>query len=494
MPAHRTRYSVQLVVALPMSVTQWALLTPRLYTGEAKITLGNVGIWSSTSGFSRGGRPLFPKDKMRDLEGYDFKVAALPYSPFVMPNDKTTHGPTRYRGLEIQLLNALAKTGNFTYHYVAPADNQWGRKTKNGTWTGMIGMVGYEKADWAISDITFSPQREEFVDFSDAFIYDASELITPKAQPLPRWFGPVRPFQGDVWVAVGISVVLSAPFLTIIARACRGSWREKYFHSLYNTFFFTLQPVFQRGNKRDPKEDPSRSFTGLWLLFTMIVGIMYSSSLTSFLIAPGFLKPIENLQELVKSNVPWGKVYFGGVQAALLEQTQDPVLVALREGVEWRSSLDEILKDVAKGASATWDNRITTRLKVAVQFTDSSGQPMVHFTGYELLLERIAWPMQSFAPYKKRFDSVIARVVQAGLVEKWLQDLIFEEQGRARADVDADVAEAPEDSSTDSLQVVLSLEHFQGPFFVLFLGFCVGAVVFLGEIVLARYVRGHKGS
>ena len=54
------------------------------------------------------------------------------------------------------------------------------------------GMVVREEADWAMSDITFSPEREEYVDFSKAFVYDASELVTPRAKPLPRWTSPTR--------------------------------------------------------------------------------------------------------------------------------------------------------------------------------------------------------------------------------------------------------------------------------------------------------------
>jgi len=52
----------------------------------------------------------------------------------------------------------------------------------------------------------------------------------------------------------------------------------------------------------------SRVFAIFWLLYAMIVSIMYSSSLTSFLILPGYTKPIQNLEELVASDIGWGKV------------------------------------------------------------------------------------------------------------------------------------------------------------------------------------------
>ena len=90
------------------------------------------------------------------------------------------------------------------------------------------------------------------------------------------------------------------------------------------------------------------------------------------------------------------------MQSALLDQAQDPDLIALREGVQWRDSLSGILQEVVEGKLATWDNGITTRLLVASKFTDTAGQPLVHFPNFHLLLERIAWPLQQHAPYKRR--------------------------------------------------------------------------------------------
>ncbi|KAK3877689.1 hypothetical protein Pcinc_017623 [Petrolisthes cinctipes] len=404
----------------------WELHTTTLYTGTQRHTTLHLDSWTSQFGFSSG-VPLFPGHQLRDLEGYTFTVAALPYAPFIVTQNTSLSGPGKYRGLEVILLDVLGAAANFTYRYVAPLDTQWGRLSGNGTWTGMIGMVVREEADWAVSDITISPQREEYVDFCRPFIYDASELVTPKAQPLPRWLSPIRPFRWEVWMAVVGLMTGAGPFLWLLARFCRGSHlpRVLWFRKISNSVIFIIQPMLQRGNKQDMVEVPGRVFAGFWLFFSMIVGISYSSSLTSFLIMPGLQKPIENLRQLVTSDTGWAKVYFGGVQSALLEQTTDPMLVALREGVQWRDSLEGILKEVAAGHLATWDNSITTRLLVAIKFTDLKGRPMVHFPAFELLLERIAWPMQQHAPYKKRFDQLIDRVIQAGLVSRWLEFIIF---------------------------------------------------------------------
>ena len=48
------------------------------------------------------------------------------------------------------------------------------------------------------------------------------------------------------------------------------------------------------------------------------------------------------------------EVDFGGTQAVLLTGTQDLVLTQLRDGVQWRTSLDDILEEVVTGTLATW--------------------------------------------------------------------------------------------------------------------------------------------
>ncbi|XP_053657373.2 glutamate receptor ionotropic, delta-1-like [Cherax quadricarinatus] len=481
------RFGVQVVGAARKRDGEWSVYTSRLFSGDSRQSLELLDTWVPSTGFRQESN-FFLSDRMNNLRGYTFSVAALPYSPFIIDAHTSLSGPGKYRGLEVFLLDVLAESMNFTYRFVAPDDHQWGRQDKNGVWTGMIGMVIHEEADWAVSDITFSPLREAFVDFCQPFVYDASELVTPRAKPLPRWFSPVRPFTWQVWLGLSVAVMVAAPFLCLVSRLSHTTVHPHpavWFQKLNNAAMFVIEPVFQRGTKRGINIVPGRMFSGFWLLFTMILCISYSSSLTSFLITPAMQPPIQNLRQLVTSHIGWAKVFFGGVQNDLLEQTKDPVLIALREGVQWRDSLEDILQEVVKGRLATWDNSITTRLLIALKYSDSKGQPLVHLPGFELLQERIAWPMQKHASYKPRFDELISRVVEGGLVQKWLEDLIFEEQTLKRMEREEDTGEAEERGhESGEGQVVLTLEHFQGPFCVLLLGCLAGGIVLLLELLV----------
>ncbi|XP_047493576.1 uncharacterized protein LOC125042154 [Penaeus chinensis] len=134
------RFSTHVVLAARGQVQdRWILYSTRLFTGDSRHSFERVDSWSPNRSF-REGKPLFPAEKLMNLQGFNFTVAAIPYSPFVIDKGLSLPGPGRYRGFEITLLDELATAINFTYHYVRPEDGQWGRLTSSGNWTGMIGM------------------------------------------------------------------------------------------------------------------------------------------------------------------------------------------------------------------------------------------------------------------------------------------------------------------------------------------------------------------
>ena len=50
-------------------------------------------------------------------------------------------GNDRYKGFAIDMMEALAKSRNWTYEYKQVPDNLTGVELPNGSWSGMIGML-----------------------------------------------------------------------------------------------------------------------------------------------------------------------------------------------------------------------------------------------------------------------------------------------------------------------------------------------------------------
>ena len=59
-----------------------------------------------------------------------------------------------------------------------PADDEWGNRRSNGSFTGMVGDVMDRKADFAACDITVTRTRREAVDFSYGYYFNLCQILT----------------------------------------------------------------------------------------------------------------------------------------------------------------------------------------------------------------------------------------------------------------------------------------------------------------------------
>jgi ABC-type amino acid transport substrate-binding protein len=76
-------------------------------------------------------------------------------------------------GAEYFILKALARSMNFSVHVTTPADRQWGARTENGSFNGMVGQVASGEADMAIGRISLTEDRKTVVDFS--YVYGTED-------------------------------------------------------------------------------------------------------------------------------------------------------------------------------------------------------------------------------------------------------------------------------------------------------------------------------
>ena len=75
-----------------------------------------------------------------------------------------------------------------------PEDNQWGLPVSGGNWTGIVGELQHEKADFCM-DLTLTPQRAKVAEYK-LYIDESIVIISTKPQPLPEYLSLVRPLAG----------------------------------------------------------------------------------------------------------------------------------------------------------------------------------------------------------------------------------------------------------------------------------------------------------
>ena len=126
-------------------------------------------------------RKLF-KSKFTNMKGYTFRVAALPYAPYLIKNQENI-----FSGYEILQLGALGDFLNFTYQTIEPPDGQWGKAGENGTWTGLIGHSLYGQTNWSMGMLSLTEDREAVIDFSTPFYFEGLSFVASLPKELPKY-------------------------------------------------------------------------------------------------------------------------------------------------------------------------------------------------------------------------------------------------------------------------------------------------------------------
>ncbi|XP_063869623.1 probable glutamate receptor [Scylla paramamosain] len=142
------------------------------------------------------------------LMGNKLRVVAknyFPYFSYEPLSDKPGTLVTPKDSLCARMIAALATAYNFTYEVREPEDGQWGLLTSNGNWTGLVGTLQHENADFSV-DITVTLDRSKVVDFTALYIEEPVVILSPKPRPLPEYLSLVRPLEANVWAGVVLSV------------------------------------------------------------------------------------------------------------------------------------------------------------------------------------------------------------------------------------------------------------------------------------------------
>ena len=76
-----------------------------------------------------------------------------------------------------------------------PEDGQWGLPAGGGNWTGLVGTLQHDKADFSV-DITVTRERSEVVEFSTIYLDEPVAIFSSKPKALPEYLSLIRPLEG----------------------------------------------------------------------------------------------------------------------------------------------------------------------------------------------------------------------------------------------------------------------------------------------------------
>nr|AGJ51191.1 olfactory ionotropic receptor IR4 [Panulirus argus] len=266
---------------------------------EAQVV--QVASWSTIRGLTLATHlPLFPEKFSKFAYGPMFVAAAEEYPSYVERDPAWTPGqPLNYKGPTVQLLALLANSFNFTYTFVRPPDGKWGTKEADGSWTGMVGMVGRKESDMGVGPFSLTAVRAEMVDYMGLVVDDALKIIGGLGRPEVDPWGFLLPLGPLVWTAI-LAAVLGGAGDGVATFALFPTKCSTERHLEEGQRILVFSRIITTGYSPEPGEwGWERLLLGAWMVMTLLFVRSYDGNLMSMLAVRYIPQPYQSLRDVL---------------------------------------------------------------------------------------------------------------------------------------------------------------------------------------------------
>ncbi|XP_042222688.1 glutamate receptor ionotropic, delta-2-like, partial [Homarus americanus] len=366
------------------------------------------------------------------------------------------------------------------YELREPIDEKWGTPVGDGNWTGIVGTLQHQQADFSL-DLTLTESRSRVMDYSRVYYQDPIVIVSPKPTPLPRHLALTRPFEGELWLVVTVCTFVLGIILWLLQKMW--SWVSgDRSASLVSTLFDSWGMLLMKPITEIPSNMNGQVLVGWWLLTCVIITTAYRSSFIAHLSVQSKYPPINNFQDLLnRDGWSWGSKALLGTVFLYFNQSSDPDIQNIFRKMEI-SSIEDSLKRVLAGGFSLIVVKIRVKVQAAEIFFDQYGNSRYQLarTEYPIFGGNV-WGFRQGAPFTSQISKMKQRLIEAGLLNLWLDDIIKIQTELKNADRNTE--ELTLNSEENSNQVVLGLDHLQGGFYLLLLGCFLAFLAFVAEII-----------
>jgi len=430
--------------------------------------------WLISSHFLHN-KHLFPPIVPNNLQGCPIKVSTIVYEPFVLEPEEITNNTNstilHYKhGFEIRLLHLISTAVNVTLVFLPPPPygQLWGKNYPNGTWTGIRGNVVNGKADVCLCGIVETDENSVVMDPTVTYWRGGFVWVVPCPKQFPRWLSVFRVFDFCAWMVIIATIVFASIVMWYLTRIPVNQIDAR--QTISANLCDAWAAILGISVPQMPRSLYIRAFFIFWVTYSLAVNTVFQAFLTSFLIDPGLLPPISNLDELLDSGIEYGYL-------DLMDRYLDPDNEKHRQVRSHRkvcSNTTACLERVAvRGDFGEFLSRQVVDYTSYYKFQDVNGIALICPFKDDFVQYNIAMYLIKGSPFVDRFNDIIAHAIQAGLLDKWYDDDIYSAKLRAHK---------RSVSSMDVEYAALSTTHFQGALFLYGIGNVFGLLMFVLEI------------
>ncbi|PSN53423.1 Ionotropic receptor 745 [Blattella germanica] len=241
---------------------------------------------------------LFPQKVPSNLNGCILNISTSIRPPYSIMNQNFTdcEGNVHYEltGIEMLFLTYLKDALNFTVNF----ELLEGKDLISTYITGINYMID-KVSDIYIAMFPILPFFIAYADPTIPYFFTSLEWYVPCAKPNPTSGNILKVFTIPVWVVLILVLFLAAAVFYYLAKNNKDS-KVIFSDCLLSTWALLLS----LSAENLPVSTKFRIFLFLFISFSLTINTVFQSFFTSFLIDPGFEKPIESIQDINRKNIP----------------------------------------------------------------------------------------------------------------------------------------------------------------------------------------------
>ena len=226
-------------------------------------------------------------------------------APF-FPNNKTYLVNGFTKGIFQDVLEMLQDKLNFTYDMYKREEVSWGQvyKYPNGTiiGTGIVGDVFFKRADMAVTSLTVTKERKDFVDFLPPIENQFIALFIPSDNVSENMDFEtfLAPFHLHLWLVIALTGFVFAALLSMMKSSNRNELAKEMLHNSW----ISMTVFLGGGTSLDSniKKESQKVLIFTSLVCGYIIWICYNAFLTAELSDIEKRFPFNSLETLSQSN------------------------------------------------------------------------------------------------------------------------------------------------------------------------------------------------
>ncbi|XP_060814630.1 ionotropic receptor 21a-like isoform X1 [Bombus pascuorum] len=452
-------------------------------------------------------------EKITNLQEKHLQIAVFEHIPAVTTKsrayyNKQPNNNTEGLGIEFELMQIISKAMNFKPKYYMP-DNitleKWGINEDNQTHVGLVGEAIQGKAAFYLGDLHYTLHHLNYFDLTTPYNTECLTFLTPESLTKNSWKLLILPFKFYTWIALVLTLILGGVvfyFLSISYKKHISFYKNKMhfqntsmkkeikglylFTEIGNSILYTYGMLFQISLPSLPSSWAVRVLIGWWWIYSILVAVAYRASMTATLANPVARVTIDTLGQLAKSSIEvggWNKENknFFSMSSDLSSQEIGNKFKLIQEE-------DKAVEKVANGSFAYYENSYLLRhvrvkrqilekeQKENITTVDISSKHNLHIMEECVINMPIALGLEKNSPLKPRVDTLIRRIIEIGLVEKWLSDVMEWSK----------IMEIRQE--TESEKALVDLHKLQGAFIAIIVGYLLAFMVLIGEILYWKHI------